>query len=323
MSKSDLNKKLKEQLAEINKSLKTKFTFADEDEFVTKRISTGLFNFDQVLGGGFPRKSVTLLYGNESSGKTYVALHAIANAQKEGLTCGFIDAEFSYDPVWAEKIGVDNSNLFIIQPETGEAALDATLALCKGEVDLVIVDSIAALLPTKEFDGTMEDNSIGTQARLMNQFFRKHGPVNKSTALVMINQVRSGIGSYYVSDALPAGKGQQFFSRIIVHCKRGKPIQEKGNTMPQGFQMHFTCKKNKTAPPLGECDVPFYYSGLVDKDTMVFQLGVDAGLVERRGAYYTYGDIRGLGRENFIESVKEQGVMDNLIQQVQGVISNE
>ena len=93
--------------------------------------------------------------------------------------------------------------------------------------------------------------------------------------------------------------------------------------MPQGFQMHFTCKKNKTAPPLGECDVPFYYSGLVDKDTMVFQLGVDSGLVERRGAYYTYGDVRGLGRENFIEIVKEQGVMDNLVLDVQGVMSNE
>jgi len=319
VSKSELNKRL----TEINKGLKTKFLFADDDSLITERISTGLFNFDQVLGGGFPRRSVTLLYGNESSGKTYVCLHAIANAQKEGLVCGFVDAEFSFDPVWAEKIGINISELYIIQPETGESALDATLALCIAGLDLVVVDSIAALLPTKEMVGSMEDNTIGQQARLMNQFFRKHGPVNHKTALIMINQVRVGIGTYYVSDALPAGKGQQFFSRIIVHCKRGKPIQEKGVTMPQGFQMHFTCKKNKTAPPLGECDVPFYYSGLVDKDTMVFQLGVDSGLVERRGAYYTYGDVRGLGRENFIEIVKEQGVMDNLVLDVQGVMSNE
>ena len=319
MSKSELNKRL----TEINKGLKTKFQFADDESLITERISTGLFNFDQVMGGGFPRRSVTLLYGNESSGKTYVSLHAIANAQKEGLVCGFVDAEFSFDPVWAEKIGIKTSELYIIQPETGESALDATLALCTAGLDLVVVDSIAALLPTKEMEGGMEDNTIGQQARLMNQFFRKHGPVNHNTALVMINQVRTGIGSYYVSDALPAGKGQQFFSRIIIHCKRGKPIQEKGVTMPLGFQMHFTCKKNKTAPPLGECDVPFYYSGLVDKDTMVFQLGVDSGLVERRGAYYTYGDIRGLGRESFIESVKKQGVMDNLVLEVQGVMSNE
>ena len=318
MGKEDLKKRL----AEINQGLKTKFVFADEDSFLVQRISTGLINFDQVLGGGLPRKAVTIMYGNESSGKTYLALHAMANAQKEGLECGYIDAEFSYDPEWAEKIGVDNSNLYLMQPETGEVALDSVLALLTAGVDLVVVDSIAALLPTKEFTGSMEDNTIGQQARLMNQFFRKHGPANTKTALVMINQVRTGIGTYYVSDALPAGKGQQFFSRIIMHCKRGKPIQEKGNPMPQGFQMHLTCKKNKTAPPLGECDIPFYYSGDVDKDTMVFQLGVDSGLVERRGAYYSYGDIRGLGRENFIDAVKEQGLMDSFVEHVQGVMAN-
>ena len=214
--------------------------------------------------------------------------------------------------MWAEKVGIQKKKLYIIQPETGEQALDATLALCKAGIDLVIVDSIAALLPTKEMEGTMEDNTIGQQARLLNQFFRKHGPVNFKTALVMINQVRAGIGGYYTSDALPAGKGQQFFSRIIVQCRRGKPIQEKGNSFPLGFMMELKTKKNKTAPPLGECTLPFYYSGKIEMATLLFQLGVDFGHIERSGAYYNYDGIRELGRENFIKALKEENKMDKL-----------
>ena len=303
---------LEKRLTEINKGLQTKFTLADEESLDIQRISTGLPNLDTMLGGGLPRKSSTIIYGQESSGKTFIALKAIAHAQSEGLECGFVDAEFSYDPVWAEKVGIQKKKLYIIQPETGEQALDATLALCKAGIDLVVVDSIAALLPTKEMEGTMEDNTIGQQARLLNQFFRKHGPVNFKTALVMINQVRAGIGGYYTSDALPAGKGQQFFSRIIVQCRRGKPIQEKGNSFPLGFMMELKTKKNKTAPPLGECTLPFYYSGKIEMATLLFQLGVDFGHIERSGAYYNYDGIRELGRENFIKALKEENKMDKL-----------
>ncbi len=303
---------LEKRLTEINKGLQTKFTLADEESLDIQRISTGLPNLDVMLGGGLPRKSSTIIYGQESSGKTFIALKAIAHAQSEGLECGFVDAEFSYDPVWAEKVGIQKKKLYIIQPETGEQALDATLALCKAGIDLVVVDSIAALLPTKEMEGTMEDNTIGQQARLLNQFFRKHGPVNFKTALVMINQVRAGIGGYYTSDALPAGKGQQFFSRIIVQCRRGKPIQEKGNSFPLGFMMELKTKKNKTAPPLGECSLPFYYSGEIEMSTLLFQLGVDFGFIERSGAYYNYDGIRELGRENFIKTLKEENKMDKL-----------
>ena len=303
---------LEKRLTEINKGLQTKFTLADEESLDIQRISTGLPNLDVMLGGGLPRKSSTIIYGQESSGKTFIALKAIAHAQSEGLECGFVDAEFSYDPVWAEKVGIQKKKLYIIQPETGEQALVATLALCKAGIDLVVVDSIAALLPTKEMEGTMEDNTIGQQARLLNQFFRKHGPVNFKTALVMINQVRAGIGGYYTSDALPAGKGQQFFSRIIVQCRRGKPIQEKGNSFPLGFMMELKTKKNKTAPPLGECSLPFYYSGEIEMSTLLFQLGVDFGFIERSGAYYNYDGIRELGRENFIKTLKEENKMDKL-----------
>lgn len=308
---------ISKRLTEINKGLKTKFTLADEEALITKRISTGLPNFDKILGGGVPRRSTTIFYGQESSGKTFLAMKAIASAQSEGLECGFIDAEFSFDPAWAEKIGINVKDLYMLQPETGEQALDGTLALCKAGVDLVVVDSIAALLPTKEMEGSMEDNTIGQQARMMNQFFRKHGPVNEKTALIMINQVRAGIGGYYTSDALPAGKGQQFFARIIIQCRRGKPIQDKGKSFPLGFMMEVKARKNKTAPPLGEASLPFYYTGQIDMSTLLFQLGVDFGLIERTGAYYSFDGIRELGRENFIEALRVENKMDKLSEQLE------
>ena len=303
---------LGKRLTEINKGLKTKFTLADDESLITQRISTGLPNFDNILGGGIPRRSTTIFYGQESSGKTFLAMKAIASAQSEGLECGFIDAEFSFDPDWAEKIGMNVKDLYMLQPETGEQALDGALALCKAGVDLVVVDSIAALLPTKEMEGSMEDNTIGQQARMMNQFFRKHGPVNEKTALIMINQVRAGIGGYYTSDALPAGKGQQFFARIIIQCRRGKPIQDKGKSFPLGFMMELKARKNKTAPPLGEASLPFYYTGEIDMSTLLFQLGVDFGFIERTGAYYNFDGIRELGRENFINTLKAENKMDKL-----------
>ena len=310
---SDISKRL----TEINKGLKTKFTLADEESLITKRISTGLPNFDKIVGGGVPRRSTTIFYGQESSGKTFLAMKAIASAQSEGLECGFVDAEFSFDPDWAEKVGINVKDLYMLQPETGEQALDGALALCKAGVDLVVVDSIAALLPTKEMEGSMEDNTIGQQARMMNQFFRKHGPVNEKTALIMINQVRAGIGGYYTSDALPAGKGQQFFARIIVQCRRGKPIQDKGKSFPLGFMMEIKARKNKTAPPLGEASLPFYYTGQIDMSTLLFQLGVDFGIIERTGAYYSFDGIRELGRENFIEALKVENKMDRLSEQLE------
>ena len=310
---SDISKRL----TEINKGLKTKFTLADEESLITKRISTGLPNFDKILGGGVPRRSTTIFYGQESSGKTFLAMKAIASAQSEGLECGFVDAEFSFDPDWAEKVGINVKDLYMLQPETGEQALDGALALCKAGVDLVVVDSIAALLPTKEMEGSMEDNTIGQQARMMNQLFRKHGPVNEKTALIMINQVRAGIGGYYTSDALPAGKGQQFFARIIVQCRRGKPIQDKGKSFPLGFMMEIKARKNKTAPPLGEASLPLYYTGQIDMSTLLFQLGVDFGIIERTGAYYSFDGIRELGRENFIEALKVVNKMDRLSEQLE------
>ena len=208
-------------LAVINKSLKTNLTFGNADSLNIGRISTGMPAFDKILGGGLPRQSVTELFGRQSTGKTYIAQRAIATAQSNGLTCAFIDAEHSYEPEWAKLSGVDVDSLIVSRPDTGEKALDILLALCESHSDLVVLDSIAALLPTAEADGDMEQNSMALQARLLNKLFRKLPPSNQKTAVILIIQGRAGIGGYVTRDALPGGRGQEFFSRIMVRFRRG------------------------------------------------------------------------------------------------------
>ena len=245
---------------EINKQLKTNLVVGNDEALDTVRIETGMPALDQMLGGGIPRLAVTELFGYQSSGKTYISQRIIANAQKLGNTCAFIDAEFSYDPVWSANIGIDTEKLIVSRPQTGEKALDVLLALCEQEVDLVVLDSIAALLPTAEAQEGMEHQSIGLQARMMNQFYRKLPQSNTKTAIILINQIRAGIGGYITRDALPGGKGQEFFSRIMVRVRKGEAIGEVKS--PQGFFIEMKAEKNKTSRPLLTSSVPFYFTGL-------------------------------------------------------------
>ena len=157
----------------INKKLKTNISIGDSESLEVKRIETGIPPFDQILGGGVPRQSVTEFYGYQSSGKTYIAQRIIAYAQSQGLKCGFVDAEWAFEPVWAERIGINTEELIVSRPHTGESALNILLALCAAGLDLVVLDSIAALLPTAEAEGSMEDMQMGLHARLMNKIFRK------------------------------------------------------------------------------------------------------------------------------------------------------
>ena len=251
----------------INKQLKTNITMGNDDSLDTLRIETGMPALDDMLGGGLPRLAVTELFGLQSSGKTYISQRMIAHAQKEGHTCAFIDAEFSYDPIWSANIGIDTENLIVSRPQTGETALDILLALCDQGIDLIVLDSIAALLPTAEAKEGMEHQSIGLQARLMNQLFRKLPQVNTKSALVFINQIRAGIGGYITRDALPGGKGQEFFSRIMVRVRKGETIGD--HKSPQGFFIEMKAEKNKTSTPLLTSSVPFYYTGLPGKASRV------------------------------------------------------
>ena len=289
----------------INKELKTNLTVGNDEALDTKRIETGMPALDIMLGGGVPRLAVTELFGLQSSGKTYISQRMIANAQKLGNTCAFIDAEFSYDPIWSANIGIDTENLIVSRPQTGEIALDVVLSLCEKKVDLIVLDSIAALLPTAEANEGMEHQSIGLQARLMNQFYRKLPRSNTDTAIVMINQIRAGIGGYIVRDALPGGKGQEFFSRIMVRVRKGEWIGTAKE--PQGFFIEMKAEKNKTSVPLLTSSVPFYYTGVPNPTYEMFMMAADLGIVTRSGPQYSYtnrvtGEVtKCIGREGFLE----------------------
>ena len=293
----------------INKQLKTNISVGDEESLRLKRIRTGIAPFDQILGGGIPRQSVTEFYGYQSSGKTYIAQRIIAAAQEQGLKCGIVDAEWSFEPDWAEKIGIQTDELVVSRPHTGESALDILLAMCEAGLDLVVLDSIAALLPTAEAQGSMEDQQMGLHARLMNKIFRKL-PISMSsqepgTAVIMINQVRAGLGGYITREALPGGKGQEFFAKIMVRMSKGESIGDKG------FFIKMRTPKNKTYQPLQECTVPFYYSGEQDPTYELFTTSLDLDVVSRRGATYAFGDKKALGKDNFVSLMKEDEAVKN------------
>ena len=294
MSNADIQRIMKS----INKELKTELTFGDADSLKLDRITTGMPSFDQMIGGGLPRQAVTELFGYQSSGKTYICQRAIASAQAQGMKCAFIDAEYSYEPEWAEKAGVITNDLIVSQPPTGEAALDILLALCENEVDLIVVDSIAALLPTAERDRSMESDSIGLQARLMNKLFRKLPPANKSTAVVLINQIRAGIGGYITRDALPGGKGQEFFSRIMVRIRRGESIKD------EGFVIEARTEKNKTFTPHLTCSIPFYFDGHVDELNELFNVATSLEVISRSGPKYSFKESSAVGREGYLEIMR-------------------
>ena len=293
----------------INKQLKTNISVGDEESLRLKRIRTGIAPFDQILGGGIPRQSVTEFYGYQSSGKTYIAQRIIAAAQEQGLKCGIVDAEWSFEPDWAEKIGIQTDELVVSRPHTGESALDILLAMCEAGLDLVVLDSIAALLPTAAAQGSMEDQQMGLHARLMNKIFRKL-PISMSsqepgTAVIMINQVRAGLGGYITREALPGGKGQEFFAKIMVRMSKGESIGDKG------FFIKMRTPKNKTYQPLQECTVPFYYSGEQDPTYELFTTALDLDVVSRRGATYAFGDKKAVGKDNFVSLMKEDEALKN------------
>ena len=309
-------------VSSINKELKTNLVVGDDDALDTLRIPTGMPALDTMLGGGVPRQAVTELFGYQSSGKTYISQRIIAHAQSLGYTCGFIDAEFSYDPEWSANVGINTHDLIVSRPNTGEVALDVLLKLCEEGVDIVVLDSIAALLPTAEAKEGMDHLSIGLQARLMNQLFRKLAPVNSKTAVILINQIRAGIGGYTTRDALPGGKGQEFFSRIMVRVKKGETIGDQKS--PQGFFIEMKAEKNKTHTPLLTSSVPFYYTGLPDPIYEAFMMASDLGIVVRSGPQYAYPDKetgevlhKALGKDKFLQLMKdEEGLRTSIEEEI-------
>ena len=274
----------------------------DEGRAPIEVIPTGSIALDVALGiGGLPRGRIIEVYGPESSGKTTVALHAIASVQALGGLAAFIDAEHALDPDYAQALGVDLDNLYVSQPDTGEQALEITDTLVRsGAIDLVVIDSVAALVPRAEIEGEMGDSHVGLQARLMSQALRKMAGALSSThtSAIFINQLREKIGVMFGSpETTTGGKALKFYSSVRIDVRRIETL--KGGTEAVGNRTRVKVVKNKVAPPFKLAEFDILYGEGISREGSLIDLGVDTGLVKKSGAWYTYeGDQLGQGKEN-------------------------
>jgi len=274
----------------------------DEGRAPVEVIPTGSIALDVALGiGGLPRGRIIEVYGPESSGKTTVALHAVANAQRAGGIAAFIDAEHALDPEYAKKLGVDTDALLVSQPDTGEQALEIMDMLIRsGAIDIIVIDSVAALVPKAEIEGEMGDSHVGLQARLMSQALRKiTGALNQSgTTAIFINQLREKIGVFFGSpETTTGGKALKFYASVRMDIRRIETLKE--GTEPVGNRTRVKVVKNKLAPPFKQAEFDILYGVGISREGSLIDLGVEHGFVRKSGAWFTYeGDQLGQGKEN-------------------------
>lgn len=280
-------------------------------------VSSGSLAIDEALGvGGYPRGRIIEMYGPESSGKTTVALHAVAEVQQQGGTATYIDAENALDPEYAKALGVNIDDLLLSQPDTGEQGLQIADALISsGAIDIVVIDSVAALVPRAEIDGEMGDAHVGLQARLMSQALRKlSGTINKTkTIAIFINQIREKVGVMFGNpETTPGGRALKFYSTVRLEIRRGEPIKDGSDII--GNRAKIKVVKNKVAPPFKKAEVDIMYGQGISKMGELLDMAAEKDLIKKSGAWYSYGEERiGQGRENAKKWLTEHPTEMNLL----------
>ena len=291
----------------------------DEIDRKVEVISSGSISLDKALGvGGYPKGRIIEIYGPESSGKTTFALHAIANAQKEGGYAAFIDAEHALDPVYAKNLGVDIENLILSQPDSGEQALEIAEALIKsGSVDVIVIDSVAALVPEAELNGEMGDNHVGLHARLMSQAMRKMaGMIAKTNCVaIFINQIREKVGVMFGNpETTTGGRALKFFASVRLDIRKGEAIKDGANVL--GNLTNIKVVKNKVAPPFKTAQVEIIFGQGISKVGEIVDMATDADIIHKSGAWYSYnGQKIGQGRENTKQYLIENPTICDEIEQ--------
>ncbi|MDO4613407.1 MAG: recombinase RecA [Actinomycetaceae bacterium] len=330
---ADRDRALEMALSQIEKDFGkgSVMRLGEETHRAIKVIPTGSIALDVALGvGGLPRGRIVEIYGPESSGKTTVALHAVAQAQKAGGNAAFIDAEHALDPEYAKKLGVDTDNLLVSQPDTGEQALEiADMLIRSGGIDLIVVDSVAALVPKAEIEGDMGDSHVGLQARLMSQALRKMtGALSATgTTAIFINQLREKIGVFFGSpETTTGGKALKFYASVRIDVRRTETLKEGGE--PIGNRTRAKIVKNKMAPPFKQAEFDILYGQGISREGSLIDLGVDCGVVRKSGAWYTYeSDQLGQGKENVRTFLKDNADLADEIEHkiltTLGIISEE
>lgn len=330
MAKKDLNlkqdKTLDQVLAEIEKQFGkgSIMKLGENNTMEVETISSGSLLLDVALGvNGYPKGRIIEIFGPESSGKTTVSLHAIAEVQKKGGRAAFIDAEHALDPVYAKRLGVNIDELLISQPDTGEQALEICEALVRSEaVDIIVIDSVAALVPKAEIEGEMGDSHVGLQARLMSQALRKlSGTVNKTkTTCIFINQLREKVGVVYGNpETTPGGRALKFYSTIRLDVRRGEQIKASDSVI--GNKTVIKVVKNKVAPPFKTAIVEIMYGLGISKESEIIDLAVEAGILDKSGSWYSYnGNKIGQGKENIKSYLREN---KDLCDELENKVRNE
>ena len=298
---------------------------SDAPKVRIEAIPTGAINLDAAIGiGGIPRGRVTEVYGPESSGKTTLCLHVVANAQKTGGVAAYIDAEHALDTEYARKLGVDVDNLLISQPDTGEQALEICDILVRsGAVDVVVIDSVAALVPKAEIEGEMGDSHVGLQARLMSQALRKlTGAIARSrTSVIFINQLREKIGVMFGNpETTTGGKALKFYASVRLDIRRIGPVKEKEDVI--GSHVRVKVVKNKVAPPFKQAEFDIMYAEGISHASLVLDIAAEANIIEKSGAWYSYnGQKIGQGRENAKMYLKDNlALMTEVEEKVKGIL---